>query len=120
MNVWLFIAAINGFISVAAGAFAVHGLQDRLDTHALSIFETGARYQMYHALAIGIAALAPRNFPLRLACALFLAGIVIFSGSLYLFALTGARILGLITPFGGIAFFAGWAAFAWAAARTRV
>ena len=119
MNGWLFIAAINGFLSVAAGAFAVHGLQDRLDTHALSIFETGARYQMYHALAIGLAALAPRNFPSRLACVLFLAGIILFSGSLYLFALTSARMWGLVTPIGGLAFFAGWIALAWAAARKR-
>ncbi len=90
----------------------MHGLQDRLDTHALSIFETGARYQMYHALAIGLAALAPRNFPSRLACVLFLAGIILFSGSLYLFALTSARMWGprQHTDRQDFAFFAGWIA----------
>jgi uncharacterized membrane protein YgdD (TMEM256/DUF423 family) len=119
MNVWLFIAALNGFIAVAAGAFAAHGLQGRLDAHALSIFETAARYQMYHALATGIAALASRTSASQLACAAFLAGIVLFSGSLYLLALSGARILAFVTPLGGVAFLAGWLALAWSAARTH-
>jgi uncharacterized membrane protein YgdD (TMEM256/DUF423 family) len=104
--------------AVAAGAFGAHALQARLDQHALAIFETGARYQMYHALAIGLAAIAARNPAAQLACALFLAGIVLFSGSLYLLALTGARGLGFITPFGGAAFLAGWAALAWSAIRS--
>ena len=117
MNVWLLIAAANGFISVAAGAFGAHGLQGRLDPHALTVFETGARYQMYHALAIGIATIAFRNAAAQLACALFLAGIVLFSGSLYLLALTGARAFGFVTPFGGLAFLVGWLALAWSAAR---
>jgi uncharacterized membrane protein YgdD (TMEM256/DUF423 family) len=117
MNVWLFIAAINGFVAVAAGAFGAHGLQGRLDAHALTIFETGARYQMYHALAIGLAAMASRNSSSQLACLLFLAGILLFSGSLYLLALTGMRAWGFVTPFGGLAFLAGWAALAWSAMR---
>jgi uncharacterized membrane protein YgdD (TMEM256/DUF423 family) len=117
MNVWLLTAAINGFLAVAAGAFGAHGLQDRLDPHALTIFETGARYQMYHALAMGLAAVATRNSAAQLACMLFLAGIVLFSGSLYLLALTGMHALGFVTPFGGLAFLGGWAALAWAAAR---
>jgi uncharacterized membrane protein YgdD (TMEM256/DUF423 family) len=120
MNVWLLIAAANGFLAVAAGAFGAHGFQGRLDAHALGMFETGARYQMYHALAIGLAAVAPRNRLAQLACALFLAGVVLFSGSLYLLALTGVRALGFITPLGGIAFLAGWAALAWSAARTAL
>ena len=115
MNVWLLIAAVNGFLAVAAGAFGAHGLDGRLDQHALTIFETGARYQMYHALAMGLAALAARSVSAQIACALFLAGIVLFSGSLYLLALTGMRAIGVITPFGGLAFLAGWAALAWAA-----
>jgi len=119
MNVWLLVAAINGFLAVAAGAFGAHGLQDRLDAHALTIFETGARYQMYHALAMGLAAVASRNSAARLACMLFLAGIILFSGSLYLFALTGMRAVGFVTPFGGLAFLAGWAALARAAARAN-
>jgi uncharacterized membrane protein YgdD (TMEM256/DUF423 family) len=118
MNVWLLLAAINGFLAVAAGAFAAHGLQGQLDAHALAIFETGARYQMYHALAIGLAAMT-RNSSARLASMLFLAGIILFSGSLYLLALSGTRIWAFVTPVGGVAFLAGWAALAWSAARTR-
>ncbi|MBN9557033.1 MAG: DUF423 domain-containing protein [Alphaproteobacteria bacterium] len=119
MNVWLAIAAINGFISVAAGAFGAHALQGRLDAHALQIFETGARYQMYHALAIAAAALAARGAasaaPAHFAAACFLTGIVLFSGSLYVLSLSGIRTFGMVTPFGGLAFLAGWAALAWAA-----
>jgi uncharacterized membrane protein YgdD (TMEM256/DUF423 family) len=115
MNPWLLAAAVNGFIAVAAGAFGAHALQSRLDAHALQTFETAARYQMVHALAIGLAALAIRHSAATLACAFFLAGIVLFSGSLYLLALTGTRAFGIVTPFGGLAFLAGWAAIAWAA-----
>lgn len=118
MNVWLLVAALNAFLAVAAGAFAAHGLQGRLDQHALAVFETGTRFQMYHALAIGLAAIAARNSAAQLACALFLAGIVLFAGSLYLLALTGVRGFGFVTPFGGLAFLAGWAALAWAAIRS--
>jgi uncharacterized membrane protein YgdD (TMEM256/DUF423 family) len=97
-------------------------LQGRLDEHALATFETAARYQMYHALAIGLAALAARGAAAdsaQLACALFLAGIVLFSGSLYLLAFTNIRALGFATPFGGLAFLAGWAALAYAAVVVR-
>jgi uncharacterized membrane protein YgdD (TMEM256/DUF423 family) len=120
MKAWLLVAALNGFVAVAAGAFGAHALQSRLDGHALQVFETGARYQMYHALAIGLAAFAMRGeaaLPATVAAALFLAGIVLFSGSLYLLALTGTRALGLVTPFGGLSFLLGWAAFAWAGVR---
>jgi uncharacterized membrane protein YgdD (TMEM256/DUF423 family) len=120
MNVWLFVAALNGFVAVAAGAFGAHALQNRLDPHALQVFETGARYQMYHALAIGLTAFAMRDqaaMPAQVAAALFLAGIVLFCGSLYLLAFTGMRALGLVTPFGGVCFLLGWAALAWAGLR---
>jgi uncharacterized membrane protein YgdD (TMEM256/DUF423 family) len=120
MNVWLLIAAINGFLAVAAGAFGAHGLQGRLDAHALTVFETGARYQMYHALAMGLAAFAMRGAATTAAAAaagFFLAGIILFSGSLYLLALTGARAFGFVTPFGGVAFLIGWIALAAAALR---
>lgn len=120
MRVWLVIAALNGFVAVAAGAFGAHALQNRLDPHALQVFETGARYQMYHALAIGLAAFAVRDeaaIPATIAAALFLAGIVLFSGSLYLLALTGTRAFGLVTPFGGLSFLLGWAALAWTGLR---
>lgn len=111
MKTWLLIAAINGALAVAAGAFAAHGLKARLDASALSVFETGARYHMYHALAMGVAALAgrgPARPRARAAAALFLLGIILFSGSLYLLALTGNAMLGFITPIGGVAFLAGW------------
>jgi uncharacterized membrane protein YgdD (TMEM256/DUF423 family) len=120
MKVWLAIAAINGFIAVAAGAFAAHALQSKLDAHAMQVFETGARYQMYHALAIGLAAFAMRgaaSSSAQIASALFLAGIVMFSGSLYALALTGGRPFAFVTPFGGVAFLGGWAALVWAALR---
>ena len=120
MNLWLLIAAINGFLAVAAGAFGAHGLQGRLDPHHLEIFETGARYQMYHALAMGLAALAMRGAAsgaAQTSAAFFLVGIVLFSGSLYVLALTGIRAVGIVTPFGGLAFLIGWGALAWAAAK---
>jgi uncharacterized membrane protein YgdD (TMEM256/DUF423 family) len=120
MNLWLSIAAINGALAVAFGAFAAHGLQGRIDTHAISVFETGARYHMYHALALGFAAFAMRGdaaTPARGAAYFFLAGIVLFSGSLYLLALTGIKGIGIVTPFGGVAFLIGWASLAYAAMR---
>lgn len=120
MRTWLFIAAINGGLAVLCGAFAAHGLSSRLAPDALGIFETGARYHMYHALAIGLAApmcSGPASRQARMAAALFLAGIVLFSGSLYLLALTGAQMLGFVTPFGGLAFVAGWLLLALAALR---
>lgn len=120
MNAWLLLAAINGFLAVAAGAFGAHTLQGALDAAALQTFETGARYQMYHALAMGLAALALRDrAAARVAAALFLAGIVLFSGSLYALALTGVRALGMVTPFGGVAFLAGWAALGYAALKPK-
>jgi uncharacterized membrane protein YgdD (TMEM256/DUF423 family) len=118
MNAWLLIAAINGFLAVAFGAFAAHGLSGRIDAHALQVFETGARYHMYHALAIGLAALAARGASsANWAASFFLLGIVLFSGSLYLLALTGFRPLAFVTPFGGLSFLIGWALLAWAATK---
>lgn len=106
---WVGIAAINGALAVMAGAFAAHGLKARLSADALSVFETGARYHMYHALAIGLAALMAA----RWASWAFLLGIVLFSGSLYLLALTGSSIWGAVTPVGGLCFIAGWGLLAW-------
>lgn len=121
VNIWLLIAAINGFLAVAAGAFGAHALAGRLDAHALSVFETAARYHMYHALAIGLSALATRGKAApagHAASIFFLAGIVLFSGSLYVLALTGVRGFAIVTPFGGLSFLVGWAALAWAATRS--
>ncbi|HXC53850.1 MAG TPA: DUF423 domain-containing protein [Rhizomicrobium sp.] len=123
MSRWLLIAAIAGALAVAAGAFAVHGLQGRLDAHALSLFETGARYHMYHALGIGLAAFAIRDAAAgaaATAAAFFLAGILLFSGSLYLLALTGAKGFAFVTPLGGVCFLIGWGALAFAATRLKV
>lgn len=119
MKSWLFVAAVNGALAVMAGAFAAHGLKAVLSADRLAVFETAARYHMYHALAMGLAALAAQSDRAarrgRLAGWLFLAGIVLFCGSLYLLALTGLDALGVVTPLGGLAFIAGWGALAAAA-----
>ena len=112
--------AISGFIAVAAGAFGAHALRARLGLEMLQVFETGARYQMYHALALLAAAFLARNGDrpaAAWAARLFLLGTVLFSGSLYALALSGISRLGLITPFGGVAFLAGWLCLAAAARR---
>jgi uncharacterized membrane protein YgdD (TMEM256/DUF423 family) len=119
----LFVAlgAITAGLAVAAGAFAAHALKSRLEPDLLAVFETGARYQMYHGLALFAVAWTVARWPeggAALAGWLFLAGIVIFSGSLYLLALTGVRWLGAITPLGGLAFLAGWVVLAWTALRS--
>jgi uncharacterized membrane protein YgdD (TMEM256/DUF423 family) len=106
--------------AVAAGAFAAHGLRARITPEMLAIFETGARYQMYHALALLAVAWASARWPASaapLAGWLFVSGIVVFSGSLYVLSITGLRWLGAITPLGGLAFLAGWAVLGWTVAR---
>jgi uncharacterized membrane protein YgdD (TMEM256/DUF423 family) len=106
------LGAILAGISVAAGAFGAHGLRGVLSADMLANFETAARYQMYHALAIVLAGALADRLPARLLNWigwLFFAGILLFSGSLYLMAFTGVRALGAITPLGGVAFIAGWA-----------
>ena len=115
------VGALSGFVSVAAGAFGAHALRARIAPDLLAAFETGARYQMIHALAIVAAAWVSSRAPGPagpLAGWLFVAGTVLFSGSLYALALTGARGLGAVTPVGGLAFLAGWLALAWAAIRS--
>jgi uncharacterized membrane protein YgdD (TMEM256/DUF423 family) len=110
------IGALLGLLSVAAGAFGAHALRARLEPAMVEVFETGARYQMYHALALFAVAWAMDRWQLphaALAGWLFIVGVVLFSGSLYLLALTGVRGLGIVTPFGGVAFLAGWAVLAW-------
>ena len=112
------LGAISAFIAVALGAFAAHGLKARLSPDMLATFEVGARYQMYHALALlGVGGVAGRlpGGTVTVAGWLFVAGTILFSGSLYALSLTGHRWLGAITPLGGLAFLAGWAALAWAA-----
>jgi uncharacterized membrane protein YgdD (TMEM256/DUF423 family) len=120
---WIALGALNAAIAVAAGAFAAHGLRDRLATRALEVFETGARYQMYHAIALVLAGIiasvagAGGARGAQLAGWLFQVGIVLFSGSLYALALTDVRALGAVTPFGGLAFLAGWLWLAWTSWR---
>lgn len=107
----LVVAAILGGLAVAAGAFGAHGLRGRLDAAMLAAFETGARYQMYHALALlGLAAAVDRWPGAGLAAVawLFIVGTVLFSGSLYLLAVTGTRWLGMVKPLGGVTLIAGW------------
>lgn len=117
---FLAIAAAFGGLSVGAGAFASHALREKMTERSLEIFETGARYQMYHALALLFVALliSREEFsqPALIASGwTFIIGIVIFSGSLYALSLTGIKIIGAITPLGGAAFIAGWGALAIAA-----
>ena len=107
-------------IAVAAGAFGAHALRARLSPADLATFETGARYQMYHALALLAVAWAVQQWPgplPRAAGWLFVAGIVVFSGSLYTLVLTGHRWLGAVTPLGGVAFIVGWGCLVGAAMR---
>jgi uncharacterized membrane protein YgdD (TMEM256/DUF423 family) len=119
-RIFFALGAISAFISVAAGAFGSHGLKDRLSPELLSVFEVGARYQMYHALALIAVAWALSKWPGSLAVTsgwLFVVGTLLFSGSLYLLSLTGLKWLGAITPLGGLAFLAGWLCLAWSALR---
>lgn len=109
-----------GFLSVALGAFGTHGLRDRLSAESMAIYQTGAQYQMAHTLALlAVAALADRIRYLALTGWLFIFGVVLFSGSLYLLAITGNRWLGAITPIGGLCFLAGWATLAIGAAKGK-
>lgn len=114
-RLWLGAGGINGLVAVAMGAFAAHGLKDRLPPEALDWVRTGSTYEMWHALAlIGVALLAARGSgrALCLAGGSFLVGCILFSGSLYLLALTGIRVFAFVTPCGGVAFLIGWAALA--------
>jgi uncharacterized membrane protein YgdD (TMEM256/DUF423 family) len=120
VRLFAFLGALNGALAVAAGAFGAHALKTRLSADLQVIFETGARYHFYHSLALFAAAwLASRNAPGATAAGWsFVGGIVLFSGSLYVLALTGQRWLGAVTPVGGVAFLAGWVMAAYAALRT--
>jgi len=116
---WI-LGSLFGFIAVGAGAFGAHALRARLTPDLLVVWETGARYQMYHALALLAVAMAAARWPAAgwsAAGWLFTAGIVVFSGTLYLLALSGVRWLGAITPLGGVALLAGWVLLALAGAR---
>jgi uncharacterized membrane protein YgdD (TMEM256/DUF423 family) len=112
---FVLIGALAGVAGVGLGAFGAHGLRGRLSPEMLAVFETGVRYHMYHALALVATAALMGRLDGRLVNAagwLFTAGIVLFSGSLYVVALTGISVFGAITPIGGLAFLAGWACLA--------
>lgn len=124
---YLLLAAVSGFLAVALGAFGAHGLRERLSADLLAVYQTGVQYHFYHTFALLAVALLLMFSPqtslsssslLKWSGNLFALGIVIFSGSLYVLALSGVRWLGAITPVGGVAFLAGWiclalAAFSW-------
>lgn len=120
MKVFVVLGAIFGGLSVAAGAFGAHALRAKLEPRMLEVFETAAHYQMVHALALLATAWIYQQTEspaAQVAGWAFVAGVLLFSGSLYAMAFTGARGLGAITPIGGVAFLAGWIALAMAAAR---
>ena len=120
IQIFISVAALLGGLSVAAGAFASHALREKLSERAIEIFETGARYQMYHALALLLVALllsraeAAQSILIASGIA-FIVGVVMFSGSLYTLSLTSIKWLGAIAPLGGAAFIVGWSCLAVAA-----
>jgi len=121
-RVFFSIGAVFGALGVAAGAFGAHGLKGWVSPELLAVFETGVRYHLVHALALLAVAWASTRWTsaaIRAAGWLFVAGILVFSGSLYVLTLTGIRALGAITPFGGVAFIGGWLLLAWGAWRGR-
>ena len=118
-KIYLLLAALNGFLAVALGAFGAHGLKQKLSADMLAVYQTGVQYHFYHTLALfGVALFMsqlPQSAALRWSALLFVVGIVIFSGSLYVLSMTGIRWLGAITPLGGVAFLTGWILLAIAA-----
>ncbi len=109
---FLISASLAAFLAVALGAFAAHGLRSRLDEHMMEVFQTGVRYHFFHAIGLSLIALLAKQYPdsatLGWAGWLMLVGILVFSGSLYLLALTGLTWLGMITPLGGLSFLVSW------------
>jgi uncharacterized membrane protein YgdD (TMEM256/DUF423 family) len=111
------IGAINGFLAVALGAFGAHGLEGKITEKALMTWEKAVQYQMFHTIAIiatGLALLKLQSSSLLWAGWAFFIGIVLFSGSLYLYSTTGIKMMAMITPFGGVVFLVGWVLFGYA------
>lgn len=122
-RLFFILGCISAFIGVAAGAFGAHALREKLSPDLLNAFEVGVRCQLYHALAMLAVAWAASHWPsstVAVAGWLFLAGTILFSGSLYALSVTGVRWLGSITPVGGLLFLLGWLYAAWAILRTGV
>ncbi|MGH8539455.1 MAG: DUF423 domain-containing protein [Stenotrophobium sp.] len=121
-KIWLTFGAAYGFLAVAFGAFGAHALKARLSAEMLAVWRTGVEYQMYHALALLLIGLLTRQAPsaaLNAGGWCFAAGVLLFSGSLYALALSGVRVLGAVTPFGGLLFLAGWVLLGWSAIRAN-
>lgn len=112
MKLFLQLGAINAALAIAAGAFAAHGLKSKLSAHYLEVFQTGAQYHFYHALALLLVGLLMLQFPeqglFKWVGYLFILGILLFSGSLYTLSISGISWLGAITPIGGLAFIIAW------------
>lgn len=120
MRLWLLFCAASGFLAVGFGAFGAHALASRISDTDLAAFQTGVQYHLIHTLALGLVALATSQPSLSQTAITtagwaFLAGIILFSGSLYFLGFTGSRALVLVTPLGGLAFLTGWACLFWAA-----
>jgi uncharacterized membrane protein YgdD (TMEM256/DUF423 family) len=121
MKIFLLLGAINAFLAVALGAFGAHGLEGRIPDKYLEIWKTGVNYQMFHTLGLFVVAFLADKLP-NIGMAItagwvMLAGIILFSGSLYVLSITQIKILGAITPFGGIAFLAAWLMLGYAAVK---
>jgi uncharacterized membrane protein YgdD (TMEM256/DUF423 family) len=120
---WLVLAAFSGFLCVALGALGAHSLKNVLDGYEKSIYEKAVTYQMFHTMglfAVGLVQMSLKNRSFSISGWSFLIGIFLFSGSLYLLALTGVTWLGAITPFGGVSFLLGWAFFAYTIIKTKL
>ncbi|MEK4434904.1 MULTISPECIES: DUF423 domain-containing protein [Paenibacillus] len=115
-RVWMTVGAVMTMLSVAIGAFGAHMLKEKIGADAIAVYETGVQYHMIHALALLIVGLTAGQLgmssKLKWAARLLFIGIIVFSGSLYVLSITGIKVLGAITPIGGIAFIAGWLLFA--------
>jgi uncharacterized membrane protein YgdD (TMEM256/DUF423 family) len=121
-RLFVVIGSLSAFLAVALGAFAAHGLKDKLSPELFAIWEVGVRYHLYHAVALFAVAWVAHQWPAANAAAagwLFVAGTVIFSGSLYALSLSGLRWLGAVTPVGGLCFLAGWGWLAWSMWRSH-
>lgn len=122
-KVFIIIGALAGLFAVMLGAFAAHGLRGQVDGSLLAAFNTGAQYQMYHALALLLVGILAHLFPtqrlLRWSGIFFVVGIILFSGSLYALALTQTKWFGPVTPLGGVAFMVGWLLLAFAATKFK-
>ncbi len=115
-KIFFIFGCVFSFLGVAFGAFGAHALREKLSPDMLQVFEVGVRYQMYHAFALFVVAWALHTWNIPGAAASgwwFVAGIILFSGSLYALALSDIRWLGAVTPFGGLSFLAGWLLLAW-------